>query len=927
MTAFLAWFMTCAMIEGGPRAGAQTAPTTDPTVAREQKFLQGLRDRHYFDLVREQLEALRVRPDTPPGLKDVLDLEAGRALLDEASDLSDLDRRRELLDQARVRLDAFVNAHAKHPRAPEARVTLARLSLERGQAATIQANEAPEAAEKTRRLAEARAAFAEARKDYDAAITPLRDAYDSFPKFLREDDPRRPERDNAHVALMDAQIQRILVDYEEAQTYPSGDDKRNGLLDRASAELKNFNDTYRRWLAGYFARMWQAKCYEERGDLGGAMSIYNDLLSQEDASLTPLKKQVAYFRIIVHGRRDEHALAVDRASEWLNLFPSSTRTQMGLGVRFQLAKNILAQLPDLAESEREIAVRRATDLLADVVRYPLPVRGEAIELLKKYRPGGAAGAGSIANLSYDDATRQAEAAVSTREWSRAIALLKQAITRADPTRDLDKANKARFTLAYCYYAQGNAYASAVAAEHLARVYPRFELAPKAAEVGLSAWAQAYNSYRKRDPISDLDHLVDLARYTAATWPATDTGDLARMTLGDVAMGRGAFEEAVASYLEVRPESRNRADALMKAGDARWRHGLALRESGDTATADQKTLAARGDLENALELRKKAGLGATDPGILANLSSLAEVLRASGQTKEALALLEPAAKAVGDGPLTGEAARLRTSLLTVLLRAQIADGQADPAIATMKALEQAAEAGTSLAPLYYELGRSLRKELDTLESSKDASAKERIASTRKAYIQFLKALAASKTGQTSSSLLFAGDGLLQLGDAEAALSVLDAAIPLVEKEKTANTTGTSGPDRSLAPRVKRVEALRKLKRFDDAQTALDGIVKDAPQRLEPMLEQGYLYQALAKDDPKFWGQAYQHWKRLATILERARPRPISYYECQYQAAESLAGMGRKTQATQLLRGVLTLSPTAGSADMKQRYQELIKRMGP
>jgi tetratricopeptide (TPR) repeat protein len=910
---------------GGRAEGRMAAGESDPVVARERKFLQGLRERRYFDLVREHLDALRARSDTPDALKEVLDLEAGRALLDEAADLSDLDRRRELLEQARSRLDAFVKAHEKHPRAPEARLTLARLSLERAQAAAIQANEADGEAAKKTGLAEARAAFKEARASYDAALVSLNAAHEAFPRFLPADDPRREDRNAAHNALMDAEIQRTLVDYEEAQTFPAGSDERNALLDRASEDLKRLSDQYRTLLVGYFARMWQAKCYEEKGDLGGAMAIYNDLLAEQSPSLMPLKRKVAYFRIIVHGRRDEHALAVDRAAEWLAMFPASSRTQEGMGVRFELAKNILAQLPTLADSEKELAARRATDLLSDVVRYPLPFRSEAIELLKKHRPGGAGSRGSVANLSYEDAVQQAEAAISTREWSRAIALLRQAIDRADPARDPDRANKARFSLAYCFYAQGNAYASAATAEHVARVYPRFELAPKAAEVGLSAWIQAYNNYGRRDQASDLEHLIDLARYTAATWPATDTGDLARMTLGDVALGRGAYEEAVASYLEVRPESTRRADALMKAGDARWRHGLVARQAGDTQTAEARTKAARGDLEEALALRRKSGVGPTDPGLVTNLASLAEVLRASGQTAEALALLEPAAQAVGTGPLAGESARLRTSLLTVLMRTQIAAGKADPAIATMKTLEQTAEGGAELTPLYFELGRSLRKELDTLGAAMDAAAKARVGPTRAAYIEFLKALAGSKTGQTVDSLLFAGEGLLQLGDAEAALKVLDDAIAQIDREAKAGGAANR-PDRSMRARLKRVEALRTLSRFDDAQEALSAIAKESPRTLEPMMEQGYLYQARAVADPKAWSLAYQHWKRLAGLLERSQPRPVSYYECQYQAAASLVGMGRKEQAAQLLRGVMTLSPSAGSPEMKARYLDLIKKAG-
>ena len=69
--------------------------------------------------------------------------------------------------------------------------------------------------------------------------------------------------------------------------------------------------------------------------------------------------------IIVNGKRNEHALAVDRAAEWLQTFPEAARTDEGIGVRFELAKNILAQLPELNDNDKQVALRRATDLLGE----------------------------------------------------------------------------------------------------------------------------------------------------------------------------------------------------------------------------------------------------------------------------------------------------------------------------------------------------------------------------------------------------------------------------------------------------------------------------------------------------------------------------------------------------------------------------------
>ena len=92
----------------------------------------------------------------------------------------------------------------------------------------------------------------------------------------------------------------------------------------------------------------------------------------------------------------EYPLAVDRAAEWLQMFPEASRTFEGTGVRFELAKNILAQLPTLSDADKPVAIRRAVDLLSDVVRGYSPFKVEAVALLKKYKPSAALKANALA---------------------------------------------------------------------------------------------------------------------------------------------------------------------------------------------------------------------------------------------------------------------------------------------------------------------------------------------------------------------------------------------------------------------------------------------------------------------------------------------------------------------------------------------------
>src|SRR5262249_55541764 len=197
---------------GGGGGGGGVRADEDPRTALD--FVQALRERGYFDVASDYLEKLRQESGTPDDLRAVLDYEFGRLLIDEASRTGDLVRRKELLEQARNRLDAFTKAHPDHEFASEALVQLARLLVERGHLALLLGEETDDTSEKNARLVEARASFNQARAAYTKADERLRADLKRFPNFLNDDDPRKARRQRVHIAMMDAELQRAVVDYQ-----------------------------------------------------------------------------------------------------------------------------------------------------------------------------------------------------------------------------------------------------------------------------------------------------------------------------------------------------------------------------------------------------------------------------------------------------------------------------------------------------------------------------------------------------------------------------------------------------------------------------------------------------------------------------------------------------------------------------------------
>src|SRR4051794_19975928 len=447
-----------------------------------QQFLQELRDKGFHDLALEFIDQLRSDPKLPADLKALLDYQEGRTEIDEASKTGDLVRRRELLEQARTKLESFIKAQPNHPLAREALVQVSRILVERGHLALLQADEVQEPAQKAAKQAEARGSFTQAREAFGRAVDQLNAAYKSYSGFIPKGDARIEERSKVYSALLEVMLQKAVSDYELAQTFPAGSKERTSHLEAALAQFTDLYKNYRTQMAGLTAQMWQAKCYEEQGKIGEAIGIYKSLLDQTDPRLRPLQRYVGYFHIVALAKRKQYALAADEADQWLRKYtrPQERRSQEGLGVLLELARNIDAQMPEVTDAaQKQKAVRTITDAVSQVVRFASPYKNDALVLLRKYRPSAAAKAEEVARLSYQDAVNQADEAIASRDWEKAIVLLKAAVRKVDPRRDPDKANQARYNLSFCYYMNKQFYESNVLAEHLARRYPQAGLAPKA----------------------------------------------------------------------------------------------------------------------------------------------------------------------------------------------------------------------------------------------------------------------------------------------------------------------------------------------------------------------------------------------------------------------------------------------------------------
>ena len=195
----------------------------------------------------------------------------------------------------------------------------------------LQSEDTQDKAKKEAKVADGRAAFAQAHEAYGKSVEALAAAYKTFPVSMPEGDPRRADRDAVYTTYLDAMLQKGVADYELAQTYPVDSTDRTRYLKSALEQFDSLYKSYREQMAGLAAQMWQAKCYEEQGDIGAAIGLYKQLLQHADPRLRSLQRHVGYFYIVALAKRKQISVGGRRGRRtgWRN----TTSARSGVPMR------------------------------------------------------------------------------------------------------------------------------------------------------------------------------------------------------------------------------------------------------------------------------------------------------------------------------------------------------------------------------------------------------------------------------------------------------------------------------------------------------------------------------------------------------------------------------------------------------------------
>ncbi len=876
------------------------------------EFVRGLRERGYYDIALSYLQQIEGEPDLPEDVRTLIPYEKGLTLLQGARLIRNPAAQEQQLDEAQAMFEQFAVSAPGHPLLGQANTERARILLNKARVEVWQAdapaNEGNREAFRQRArelIGKARAVFQQARDQHQAE-------WATFDAFIPEEDrEKREARAVAEGRLMQAQLDLGRCTYEEAQTYDKGSERRQELLLQAAAEFDDIHQRYRSQIAGLHARMWQAKCFEEQDDIRKALGIYNEILEHPGQSLQDLKDRVLWFRLIClnHERRKDFQLVVDEATNWRNEAKSRARTDVGLGIEFELARALEALGDDRnqPETSRKNNLTQALTHARTINRYPGPLKAASGAMIQRLmvalnrEPGDPTDfdtAYGTANLQLEDTRKlsnevdaaqaqgQTPEAANLRDTLQATAaemtrLYELALQLATPSVDPEQVNIARFKLAYGYYLQGKFLEAAVLARYVADKqqadYP--DIALESAYIALAAFDRVFAEAPPDDREFELQQLLDVANLITQTWPESDRANDALMAVARVYRQSDQPDQAAEWFSKIPETAQQYASAQISAGQAWWNGYLtrAAKPADERPDAEQLRewkQKAETFLQTGIDRRQSQISADSEPPedlILAKLS-LVQIRNSDGvyHTQDrkvgAIELLAEAPHAVlkavevPEGqPRPTKAGDVKSKAIASLayqqlLRAQIGIRDLEAARTTREQLERIAGAGDdagALTQVYVEFGRELQKELEQLQASGDTA---RLNDVRSAFESFLGDLFQRTEGQTFNSLLWIAETYTGLAEgssdqtSKASEYFGKAASTYQEmlQRGSSDPTFAGDPVQLVGVKLRLVNCHRQSGNFPEAERVLLEVLAERPSALDAQIEAARLYQQWAEE---------------------------------------------------------------------------------
>jgi len=894
------WLVALAAVSGVMPAAREA------TAAEEaQRFLDGLRQRGYFEMALAYLDQAANDPIVAGDFKRKIDYEAGVTLIG----LSQVERagavREKRLDEAQSRLNRFIQQQRSHPLASGAIIQLAKVLVERGgiYIAQAESDKTPEE-ERTAARRRGRELLIEAKEAFEKAEAHFLREHKEFPDVIRPTDSALLEkRDQVRKDLLTARLALAAVLREIANTFEPGTKEYKERMTAAADKYSDFAKKYDSYLAGMYAQLFAGECYRDMGDSKKAFGEFESLLTiEEDApSFRLLKSKAAVAALETTLRPDvkKYPQALKLLDVWeAKARPDEQVSPEGLAIQYLGAEAAFNQAKTAEPSEARELLARAKKLYTTVGKHQGEYQRAAKQALTREEYLGKDGQrpepmtfadARDRGREYLDKMQQAGLAADEKAEAQAHALnyYKLALGLKTDETTSDELNAIRYYMAYLYYVLGRPYEAAVVGEFLARRYPGGPGARQGAKIAMASYAQLMNQAKvarkkalKANDQAALqaakgneefanDRMVEIARYIAQRWEGQGDAMEAQMMIVRDAIVDGDLQRAEAELDKFPAEAPKRGEAELLLGQAYWSQYLTASQQPEETRPPQPELDAmvaksQKRLESGLtRMRKAVEAGEQiDRTLAASVLSLAQLHVAIGESEEAVTWLEdpqigPMALIEKQHPVLQEKS-LQEAAYKTALQAYVAIQQLEKAEATMKKLEETANQA-EVTRIYIKLGKELEEMLARFREQNKATE---LAAVSRGFELFLTQISNRQQGNTFGSLHWVAETFYGMG---AGFDPGEGTLPTRAKgyyEKAADTYQKildqcgggqidCPPNADLSLKIRLASTQRRLGKHKEALELLVGILTSRASVVDAQVEAAKVYESWGESEPDYY----------------------------------------------------------------------------
>ncbi len=785
-------------------------------------FIEGLRDRGYYDITLVYLDKLEQRSDLPTDIKERIPYERAQTLLASVRELSSVDAQRQQLDAAEAAFEQFAKASPGNPLAATANTWRGRILFEK---ARVEIFECDDPANQTKRKdyqAKARRLLNEARRLFEQAAAQNKKALDEFPAFIPEaEEEKHAARTKIENTYIEVVFEMGRCTYWEARTYDKGSKDAKAALQKASAEFTDMYERTRNNAGGKFARLWQGKCFEELDQITQALGVYEDLLTLTPD--TPVKATLydlsLRFKLIClnHEQKKDYPLVVTLAEEWLSTYRDRARTEAGYGIEWELCRALekLGTDSSKSESERSQALNKALTHARSLSRtsgeFKAPSQALVQRLLRSLNRSAdeptdfESAYGMATKLAEDIEQLRQQIVAAQQDGQLAEAKSKQAtliasagqmaklcdyaLRKAKPTTESADLHRASVLLAYGYLLEEKYLEAAAVGEFTMRSF--VEKSPDNAKNGgllaMSAFNNAYKKAEKGNREFEARKLIEIATRMDQQFPDSDQANEARIAAAVVFLDERKLDSAAQWWDKVPAGTAHYAGAQLSAGQAYWgQYTTSLNLPEEKRPTKEQFTAWREQAVKHLEAGIAERMQTTPEDsaapddlvrgkiTLAQIRNLDGVYHTEGTKTGAIELLTKGPHSVVDAiavpagtdrpktPGNPKSRAIASFAFQQLLKAQIGAKDLDAAREARIQLENVAgsEDAEALTQVFVEFGQELEKELAQLKA---AGNEDRAEEVRDGFETFLDDLFKREDGQSFSSLFWIAETFTSLAE--------------------------------------------------------------------------------------------------------------------------------------------------------------------